>query len=203
MKRIFAAALALLLFAGASQAQTQTEQKPHHGHHAWMKQLNLTEDQKTKLKSLHAEQRKEMEGLKSSSLTADQMKAKREELHRKYSDQAQAIYTPEQKQQLEKMKADWKSKGGDRSKGKEAHRRFGEQLNLTQTQKDQLKKFHSESRSKFETVRNDQTLSDDQKKAKFKELRKEQHEQMKTVLTPEQLEKMKSMHKEHGSKNTK
>jgi len=210
MKKIFTGALALLLLAGAAQAQS-TEGKQEHGkhqhgrHHGWMKDLNLTADQKSRLKTIHAEQRKEMEGLKgNTALTADQMKAKRAELHRKYADQAQLVYTPEQKQQIEKMKADWKAKGKDHARdGRSANHHFAEKLNLTQEQKDRLKQLRTDSKSQFEALRNDKSLTDEQKKARFKDLRKQQHEQMKTVLTKEQLEKMQSFHKDRGAKNTK
>ena len=69
------------------------------------KELNLTEQQKASLKSIHEAERNEMKNLKTGSLTADEQKAKRQELHKKYSEQAQAVFTPEQKEQMKNMKA--------------------------------------------------------------------------------------------------
>jgi Spy/CpxP family protein refolding chaperone len=124
----------------------------------------------------------------------------------------ESILTPEQKQQFEKMKADKKEgrKNGEFKKGEGFGRKGGfdrdglaKELNLTQDQQDRVAKIRSDFRSQFVALRNDKSLSDDQRKTKFKELMKAQQAQMKTVLTPEQVEKMKLLRKEHSSRNTR
>lgn len=210
MKKLFTGALALLLLAGAAQAQTADSTRHHKGHggHEWMQQLNLTADQKTQLRSIHEKQRADMKALKSNtSLTADQQKEKRKELFKSYRKQSMAVYTPEQKEQLKKFRAEHKGKGHGKDMAMRGHRHGGhammKQLNLTEAQKQQLKQFRTDGKSQFEALRNDKSLSDDQRKAKMKELRQQRSEQMKSVLTQEQLEKLKSMRKEHEAKNTK
>jgi Spy/CpxP family protein refolding chaperone len=87
MKRIFIGALALVLFAGAAQAQTKSDTTRFHQRQrpAMMsQQLNLTADQQAKLKSIHDAQRKEMEAMKTISLTADKSKQQRKSLLNKY-----------------------------------------------------------------------------------------------------------------------
>ncbi len=49
----------------------------------------------------------------------------------------------------------------------------------------------------MQALRNDASLTQDQKKEKVKDLMKQQQEEMKTVLTKEQQEKMKSMRKDN------
>src|SRR6266568_2875100 len=57
---------------------------------------------------------------------------------------------------------------------------------LSQEQKKQLGDMRMNARDQAAVIRNDQTLSPEQKQAKLKELRANTHLQMKTVLTPEQ-----------------
>lgn len=218
MKRILTGALALVLFAGAAQAQSKQDTSFRHhkgGREMMMKQLNLTSDQQAQLKSIHANERKEMEALKTKSLTADQLKEQRKALHKKYLDQAQTVFTPAQKDQLKKLRAERKENGGKKGQwsksgqgrdGKGFAKRgenFQKELNLTQAQKNQLSKMRTDMKSQVQSIRNDNSLSQDQKKEKIHSLMKDQHEKFKSVLTKEQVEKLQSMKKEHRAKDTK
>ena len=70
-------------------------------------------------------------------------------------------------------------------------------LNLTDDQKAQIKQIHEGTRSKIEAVNNDSSLSADQKQAKIHELRRDTHEQVKKVLTPEQRKQFEENMREH------
>ena len=59
-------------------------------------------------------------------------------------------------------------------------------LNLTADQKKQLHDLRMSMRDQAAIIRHDQTLTAEQKQAKFKELRTSTREQMKSVLTPDQ-----------------
>lgn len=215
MKRILTGALALVLFAGAAQAQSKQDTSKFHrrdGHEMRMTELNLSADQKAQLKSIHENERKEMQALKENkSLTAGQLKTQRTELHKKYQEQTQSVFTPAQKDQFQKMKADRREKGAKKGvREKREHKQgarkggdFGKDLNLTQEQKDQLSKLRADSKTQFELVRNDKSLSDDQKKEKIQALRKDQQAKFQSVLTKEQLQKMESARKERKDKRTK
>ena len=224
MKRIITSALVLALTMGAAQAQTTSteKEKGHKKEHRMQKfdQLNLTEDQKTRLKALKEEQKKEMEALKSNSAAT---KEQRKQLHEKYKAQREAILTAEQKQQLSQWKEERKASGkkGDFHKGKGfkangadstgfGKRRdfkkgaaFQKELGLTQEQQQKIKQIRSDFRNQLEAVRKDQSLTQDQKKARFQDLVKAQREQTKSVLTKEQVEKMESLKKDRSSRNTK
>ena len=63
-------------------------------------------------------------------------------------------------------------------------------LNLTDAQKQQMKTFHEQQRTKAEAIRNNESLTKEQKREQFKALRQSGHEQMLSVLTPEQKTKM-------------
>ena len=81
--------------------------------------------------------------------------------------------------------------------GGQRGQRFAEALNLTPQQQTDLKTIHENQRQQAQAIKNDTSLTPDQKKAKFKELRKSSREQMMAKLTPEQQEKFKEMRKEH------
>jgi Spy/CpxP family protein refolding chaperone len=70
-------------------------------------------------------------------------------------------------------------------------------LNLTEDQKTQIKQIHEGTRSKIEAVNNDSSLSADQKQAKIHDLRRDTHEQVKKVLTPEQRKQFEENMREH------
>ena len=70
-------------------------------------------------------------------------------------------------------------------------------LNLTDDQKAQIKQIHEGMRSKVEAVNNDSSLSADQKEAKIRDLRRDTHEQVKKVLTPEQRKQFEENMREH------
>jgi len=70
-------------------------------------------------------------------------------------------------------------------------------LNLTDDQKAQIKQIHEGTRSKVEAVNNDSSLSADQKQTKIHEIRRDMHEQVKKVLTPDQRKQFEENMREH------
>ena len=162
------------------------------------------------LKTIHENERKEMEALKTKSLTAEQFKTQRKDLHNKYKAQMQSVLTPEQKNQMEKFKAERKDHRGKKGEwkkgGKGITKRSGDfqkELNLTQAQKDQLSKMRTDTKGQMESIRNDQSLTQDQKKEKIHYLKKDKQEKFKSVLTKEQLDKLETAKKERKDRVTK
>jgi Spy/CpxP family protein refolding chaperone len=49
----------------------------------------------------------------------------------------------------------------------------------------------------FKALRDDKNLTADQKKVEMKKFRDQQHESLKSILTPEQLQKLEQQKKEH------
>lgn len=84
---------------------------------------------------------------------------------------------PEQKQE------NGRRGGGDRMK-------MYEDLNLSQEQKDKIKVVDDEQFAKMKALREDATVSDDDKRAKIGELRKVRQEKINAILTPEQKTKL-------------
>lgn len=214
MKKIFTSALILALTIGAAQAQTTPgKQQGHKKEHKMAHdQLNLSAEQKTSMKKINEDFRKKMEDLKKQDqLTVAEMKQRRQALQEQHQSQIQAILTPAQKDQMAKMKA---NRNTMNKEGKARFDRKGKafgnkgadlqkELNLTESQQEKVAKIRSNYRTKMQDLRSDNTLSQDQKKAKMQELMKQQQEEVKSVLSKEQIEKMKSLRQEQRARNTK
>jgi Spy/CpxP family protein refolding chaperone len=221
MKRIFSSALVIMLTIGAAQAQSTSTDK-HEGHKKEHKKsfdnLNLSADQKARLQSIREDFKKQSADLKNnSSLSAEQKQARRKELHQQFRSQSDAVFTPSQKEQLTKMKAErkgknkaarkeWKKDG--QAKARQGNRMqrgqgFQKELGLTADQQKKMEQMRTDFRNKFSSLRGDNALTQEQKKAKMQDIRKQQQEQMKSVLTPEQIQKMESLRQQRSKKNTK
>ena len=67
-----------------------------------------------------------------------------------------------------------------------------ESLNLTDEQKAKMKDIFADAKTKHQAVSSDTTLSDEQKKAKMKELHSSVMAKLNEVLTPEQQTELKT-----------
>jgi Spy/CpxP family protein refolding chaperone len=75
-------------------------------------------------------------------------------------------------------------------------------LNLTDDQKAQMKKIREDAKSQIDAVKNDTSLSAEQKQAKMKEIRRDSHKHVMSMLTPDQRKTMKQWrHEHHGQRN--
>jgi Spy/CpxP family protein refolding chaperone len=67
-----------------------------------------------------------------------------------------------------------------------------ESLNLTEDQKSKVKDIFADAKAKRQTVWSDSSLTDDQKKAKMKELHAGTMSKLNEVLTPDQQAQLKA-----------
>jgi periplasmic protein CpxP/Spy len=94
-----------------STTQAESQSAMHQGEHEsrleWMsKELNLTEDQKAKLKPILADEAKQMHALKEdTTLTPEQKREKMKEIHQKTESQVNETLTPEQQKKYADLKA--------------------------------------------------------------------------------------------------
>jgi protein CpxP len=199
MKKIIMTILAGAFTAIAVSAQEIPERKdegykPHaksrmHGKRS-MANLNLTEDQKAQFKTLNMEHRKQMEELKKQdNITVKESRERIEKLRKEHKEKFQSILTTTQKEQMQKNREEQKAsrekmarKGGDRMKA---------ELGLTDEQSAQLQKQRKETGEQMKAIRENSSLSDEQKKEQMKALHKKQQDAMKSVLTEEQIKKLK------------
>jgi hypothetical protein len=207
MKKIILAATVVAFTITASIAQDIPERKADHPkmmhkgegdkrHHMDMKSLNLTDTQKEQLKTNREDFRKKMEGLKKQdNITVKEWRSRMQSLKDDQKAKMQSIFTQEQKDKLAKMRTE----GMDKHK-EMMDKRGGmmkERLGLSDAQSAKLEKNRTEAMSKMKAIRENKSLTDEQKKEQMKELHKKQKEEMKVVLTEEQLKKLKEGHGQH------
>ncbi len=212
MKKIiltaFAGAFAVLT-AGAQEIPERRHEgyKPHakerSHHNKEMANLNLTEEQKTQFKTLKAEHRQQLEELKKQdNITVKESRERMEKLHKDHQTKMQALLTTEQKEQMKKNKEDQKV-SREKMAGKQQER-MKTQLGLTDDQAAKLALQRKEIGGQMKAIRENKSLNDEQKKEQMKALHKKQQEGMKSILTEEQMKKLKETKRQrHGDRKDK
>lgn len=146
------------------------------------KALNLTADQKTKMKAIRADVKAKTQAVNAdTSLTPEAKNAKLKEIKAAAIAQIKAILTPEQQKKLEKLHGGRK---GDQLKDLVA------KLGLNADQKAKIKSILASSKTEIKAVRDNTTLTDDAKKTKIKAIRAAEKEKILAELTPEQRTKL-------------
>jgi len=106
---IFSALAALSILTPVVMAQKQ--ESGENRLQQMSQQLNLTEDQKTKLKPILQEEAQKLRELKNDTSSSRQEKMqKAKQIHSEYKPQIDAILTPEQQQRWHQMKQEAKSR---------------------------------------------------------------------------------------------
>ncbi len=201
MKSIIITLLAVSAFAVSAMAQEKREMMPGHmqkHHHGMMmaKQLNFSEEQKTKAKLYHQDFKQKMQELnKNENITVKEMRDRKMALLKEQKAKMNGLLTAEQKTKMAQMKADRKVKADqhfaqhlDKMKTK---------LGLTDQQVGQMKAQRESMQLKFKAIKENESLSREQKKEKLMSLKTEAREQHKKIFTPEQQQKMEEMKKKH------
>lgn len=78
---------------------------------------------------------------------------------------------------------------------------MAKKLNLTQDQQTQLKPIFEKQREQAKAIKNDTSLTADQKKEKFQSLRQDSMAQVNNILTPEQQQQWQQMKAKHQHGN--
>ena len=204
MKKILLMAVAAFTIAFTSNAQTQgqgnSSQREVRDHSRKMQYANLelTQAQKDQLKQMREANKANIMAIKSDkSLTEAQKSEKIKAMHKSQRNGMKSVFTKEQKEKMQAQRKDQSSKKGVRNQSRKSSLA---NLDLTQVQKDQLKKMKEATKVQKEAIKKDPNLSEAQKGEKMKELHKSQKEKMNTVLTKNQQEKMKTLRKDHKMK---
>jgi Spy/CpxP family protein refolding chaperone len=212
MKHFIPLAVAGLLMTVNVMAQDSTSVKKHkhgeyhqgakgkHGHPKGDKGLagvQLTDDQKAQAKTLHADFKKQADAINAQQLTADERKQQLTALHKDQQQKMQQLLTPEQKATA----AANRKKAGDKMRGASTARleKMKTSLGLKDEQVAQFKAQQEQTKAQMKAIHADQSLTAEAKKEQVKALMQKQKESWKTILTPEQLEKLKNSHKGKGN----
>lgn len=201
MKKIVFSLFFLSLFAVAGAQEDRMPQhhkKMRHHRGIMMQKLNLSEAQKTQMKALHEDFKKQMDELRKSenTITVAEWKKRRQEIAARHKAKIQGLLTAEQKAQVEKIKA-------ERKAAHEKHaaarlERMKTHLGLTESQVTRIRKNREELQQKIKTIRENKSLDEAAEREQMKELLKAHKENMKSILTDEQLKKMQEMKQRRG-----
>lgn len=198
MKRILVSVfMAVAVITGASAQDAQ----PHRGgfgryhHQQGFAQLNLSDEQKAEMKTINENFKKQLTELqKNEDITVREWKSRMKSIREDHQSKISQVLTDEQKATMQKMRQDRKDnmhKGGKRNMDS-----LKKALNLTPEQQTALKQQRTEMMQKLKAIKEDSSLSDEQKKAEIKKFREQQHQSLKSILTPEQLNQLQQ-HKSH------
>lgn len=186
-----------------NQEQKETKHRKFKGGENY-EHLSLTDAQKQQLKSLNENFRQQMKDLhKQGNITVDQQKERRRALAKEHKDKVAAILTPEQRAQLDKnSKGRWKDGSRkDRPKGvrdDNGDERLGavtKELNLTPEQSTKMKSINAAFKANLQNLKQNTSLSKEEKKEQMKKLMKQRRAEMEALLTNDQKEQLKNRQK--------
>jgi len=206
--------IALLSVALGSNAQDQCKMKNNNQHQhqsqgkghgkkqkmqEMMKSLNLTSEQKAKLKEAGNDSRKKIKALElQQNLTLKEYNDKKTAIRKEMQAKREAILTKEQKDKIASMKSDREKKKDemyDKKMGK-----MKEKLGLTDDQARQMNALRQKTKDDINSIKNNNKLNDQEKRTQIKELMRKAKENRMNILTKEQLIKMME---NKNKKNTK
>ena len=204
MKKLSVGIVLMMLLAFGASAQEK--QRGHHGKHKAKhhreyatKDLNLTDAQKQRMKEARENHRKQMGELKKSeSITVKEMRDRKAALAREHKTAIDGILTQDQKNKIQ----DQKNKSMEKRREMQAKRaeKMKKDLALTDAQSAKLKSVNESYKSKFESLKNNQSLDRTAKKQEFEALKEQRKEEIKNVLTEQQIQKLAEMKKDKGQR---
>ena len=201
MKKILFAAIATTLCLLTAFAQKKGKNcPPTHQQQAGgrLKGLNLSATQKEQLKATRQNTVQQLTELKKNDqLTVKDFKANKEAILQSQKDQVSGILTEDQKNQL----AENKSRPNDRQ-ADNAGKNIGkmkENLGLSEQQVTQIKSNRAADQAKIKAIKENNQLTNSEKKEQLKEIKKEHENNLAQILSPEQISKMEQSRKDRKS----
>lgn len=212
MKRIVSLSIAVAVLGFSASAQEQRDSKVkqehaqgmHHSKHGkgkMMKDLNLTDAQKTEMKKMREENKAKMEALKAQNLSPEEMQKQKAAMKAQNKAKMESILTAEQKTKLEQKRAESKEDKMEMKADRKAHfEKMKQELNLTNEQAEKLKTHNQAVHAKIQAVRSNNALTEEQKKAEIKAIKEASKAERKNILTDEQIKRMDELKAEgkHG-----
>ncbi len=164
----------------------------HRFHGAPVANLNLTDAQKQQAKTINEDYHNKVEALeKDDNITLKDYRTQKASLEKERKDKFEALLTPDQKNKIEQDK----KKMHERMKMMADRRmqKMKTDLNLSDDQVVKIKEQREGMMQQAMAIKNDSTLSQEQKREQFMTLRKTFKENMNSILTPEQIKKREEL----------
>lgn len=171
----------VLMLQTASVAKAKRAAKPEMSR----VELNLSADQIARIDAIRKEAKEQRQAIDKQALTREARRHKIVELQKSTHEKVMDVLTPEQK-------AKWNEKMAERR----SHRvdKLSEFLGLSPEQQSEIKAITANERASLKAIRDDKSLSKEQKRAQIKAIRSDAREKFLQALTPEQRAKLQSAH---------
>lgn len=203
MKKLLIPLIAIFALTATVSAQNKMGKKGHHNKHQkgmMAKQLNFTDAQKAQAKTINEDSRKKMQELnKNESITVKEQRDRKAAILKERKTKMDGLLTADQKAKQTQLRAEHKAK----KEAGYAKRldRMKTNLNLTDEQVTKLKAQQAANHAKAEQIRNNESLSREQKKAQMMALKTQAKDQHNKIFTAEQLKKKEEMKKNRGDRS--
>ena len=194
MKKLISGLVMMLAIAFTVSAQDSTKHKGHRKHKTQFEKVQYTDAQKTELKTLKEGYKQQHEAIRSNSnLSEAQKKEQRMELMKKRKADMDRILTADQKKQIAEGK-----KNGRKGEGKKSSHKLGKKkgesrmndLGLSEAQSAKVKSINAQYREKMMQLKKNRAAEKSAQKEAFTRLRKQHREEIRQVLTAEQIQKL-------------
>ncbi len=189
-------AFASLMFTAGAQETTKMKHS-HHRHQnrpTMMKELNLSATQKEQLKANRESYKKQLIELnKNESITVGEARDRKEALSKQQKEQMMSLLTAEQKNQLAELKKQKLAK--QEAKAAKRLDKMKTNLNLSDEQVAKINSARKATRAQLKAIKENEQLSRTQRKEQLMALKEQNKNNLKSILTTEQLNKMEEMKK--------
>ena len=161
--------------------------KPHN-RYMMMNQLNLTDAQKQQAKSINDDYRNQVKDLeKNSNITLKDYRSKKASLEQERKSKFEALLTTEQKNKMAQAKKERSEKM--KMMAEKKMEKMKTDLGLTDDQVAKIKEQQQSSMEQMKAIKENSSLTEEQKKEQLMDLHKNMRESMKNILTADQIKK--------------
>ncbi|MBI4464863.1 MAG: hypothetical protein HY647_09190 [Acidobacteria bacterium] len=155
-------------------------------------QLNLSEEQKSKVQSYLEDQRSQMQTLRNdTTLTREQRLQRIREINQQTRDKMQSILSVEQKQKAEELRNQARDRVQQRAG--EQFDRTARLLDLTPEQKTPMQSLLENQRTQLQALRDNTSLTPEQRREQARAIRQQTLNNIRSLLNPTQQQKLEDL----------
>jgi Spy/CpxP family protein refolding chaperone len=156
-------------------------------------ELNLTEDQRTRIRGFLDDARTQIQALRNdSSLTRGQRIDRSDEIRSRTQDNIRSILTVEQQMKADDLRKQAQERMAARQQ-QIADRAFNglvQRLNLTESQQTTVKSYMEDQRTQLQALRNNTTLTREQRMEQARAIRQQTQDKLRSTLTTDQQQQL-------------
>lgn len=156
-------------------------------------ELGLTDTQKQQIQDYLKDSRSQLEVLRNdTTLTPEQRRAQAQQIRQNTQARLKSVLTPDQQSKAEQLRADAQQKLQDRREQAVDRRldRMTSQLGLDSSQSAAIRSLNEQARNQAKTIRENSSLTQEQKIQQLQALRQGTRDQINGTLTAEQKTKL-------------